>query len=36
MIGAAHAHARQHEPKNVATNLVLLGLCFFVVVGRLE
>ncbi len=35
MIGAARAHAQQHEPKNVATNLVLLGLCVFVVAGRL-
>src|SRR5262245_9052427 len=35
MIGAARAHAKQHEPKNVATNLVLLALCVFVTVGRL-
>jgi len=35
MIGAARAHARQHEPKNVAVNLVLLALCMFVTIGRL-
>ena len=35
MVGAARAHARLHEPKNVATNLVLLALCLFVAVGRL-
>ena len=35
MIGAARAHARLHEPKNVATNLVLLALCLFVAIGRL-
>jgi hypothetical protein len=35
MVGAARAHARLHEPKNVAANLVLLALCAFVAVGRL-
>jgi uncharacterized membrane protein YphA (DoxX/SURF4 family) len=35
MIGAARAHARLHEPKNVAANVVLLALCLFVAIGRL-
>jgi uncharacterized membrane protein YphA (DoxX/SURF4 family) len=35
MIGAARAHGRLHEPRNVATNLVLLSLCVFVTLGRL-
>jgi uncharacterized membrane protein YphA (DoxX/SURF4 family) len=35
MIGAARAHARQHEPKNVTTSLVLLTLCGLVAIGRL-
>jgi hypothetical protein len=35
MLGAARAHARLHEPRNVATNFVLLSMCVFVVVGRL-
>ena len=34
MLGAARAHARLHEPRNVATNFVLLALCVFVVIGR--
>jgi len=34
MIGAARAHARLHEPKNVATNFVLLALCLYVAIGR--
>jgi uncharacterized membrane protein YphA (DoxX/SURF4 family) len=36
MIGAACVHARQQEPKNVATNLVLLTLCGLVAIGRLS
>lgn len=35
MIGAARAHARLHEPKNIAVNLVLLALLAFVAIGRL-
>jgi uncharacterized membrane protein YphA (DoxX/SURF4 family) len=35
MIGAARAHARLHEPRNVAINLVLLALLAFVAIGRL-
>jgi uncharacterized membrane protein YphA (DoxX/SURF4 family) len=35
MIGAARAHARLHEPRNVAINLVLLTVLAFVVIGRL-
>lgn len=35
MVGAARAHARLHEPKNVATNVVLFTLCVAVVIGRL-
>jgi uncharacterized membrane protein YphA (DoxX/SURF4 family) len=34
MLGAAYAHVRLHEPRNVAVNAVLLGLCLVVVVGR--
>ena len=34
MVGAARAHARQHEPRNVAANAVVLSLCLFVAVGR--
>jgi uncharacterized membrane protein YphA (DoxX/SURF4 family) len=34
MIGAARAHWRLREPRNVATNLVLLSLCVFVALGR--
>jgi uncharacterized membrane protein YphA (DoxX/SURF4 family) len=35
MLGAARAHARLHEPRNVAANLVLLALCVVVVLGRM-
>jgi hypothetical protein len=35
MIGAATAHARLHEPRNVAINAVLFALCVFVAAGRL-
>jgi uncharacterized membrane protein YphA (DoxX/SURF4 family) len=35
MIGAARAHARLHEPRNIATNLVLLALCAIIAIGRL-
>src|SRR5262245_35846637 len=31
MLGAARAHAKLHEPRNVVANFVLLGLCAFVV-----
>ena len=34
MLGAARAHTRLHEPKNVATNIALLALCVLVVIGR--
>jgi hypothetical protein len=34
MIGAARAHARLHEPRNVAVNLVFLALCVLVAIGR--
>jgi DNA-directed RNA polymerase specialized sigma24 family protein len=34
MVGAARAHARLHEPRNVATNIVLLALCVVVAIGR--
>jgi uncharacterized membrane protein YphA (DoxX/SURF4 family) len=34
MIGAAVSHARLHEPRNVATNVVLFALCVFVAIGR--
>jgi hypothetical protein len=35
MIGAASAHTRLHEPRNVAVNAVLFAMCVFVAVGRL-
>lgn len=34
MIGAARAHARLHEPRNVAVNLALLAMCIVVAAGR--
>jgi uncharacterized membrane protein YphA (DoxX/SURF4 family) len=34
MIGAARAHAKLHEPRNVAANLLLLSMCLFVAIGR--
>ena len=34
MVGAARAHARQHERRNVAANAVVLSLCLFVAIGR--
>jgi uncharacterized membrane protein YphA (DoxX/SURF4 family) len=34
MLGAARAHHRLREPRNVATNLVLFALLVFVVLGR--
>jgi uncharacterized membrane protein YphA (DoxX/SURF4 family) len=34
MVGAAWAHTRLHEPRNVAVNAVLFGLAAFVAVGR--
>jgi hypothetical protein len=36
MIGAAVAHTRLSEPRNVAVNAVLLAICVFVAVGRLR
>jgi len=35
MIGAAWAHSRLHEPRNVAVNAVLFALAAFVMAGRL-
>jgi uncharacterized membrane protein YphA (DoxX/SURF4 family) len=35
MVGAAWAHARLREPRNVTVNAALFGLAAFVVVGRL-
>lgn len=35
MILAAGVHAKLREPRNVASNMVLLALCLFVAVGRL-
>jgi hypothetical protein len=35
MVGAAWAHSRLHEPRNVAVNAVLFALAAFVMVGRL-
>jgi uncharacterized membrane protein YphA (DoxX/SURF4 family) len=34
MVGAASAHLRLHEPRNVAANAVLFALALFVAVGR--
>jgi uncharacterized membrane protein YphA (DoxX/SURF4 family) len=34
MIGAARAHARLHEPRNVAANLVLLAMSMVVAIAR--
>ena len=34
MLGAARAHARLHEPRNVAANLVLLAMTAVVAIGR--
>lgn len=35
MLGAAYAHAKLHELRNVVANFALLGICAFVVVGRM-
>ena len=35
MVGAARIHLRLREPRSVAANMVLLGLCAFVAWGRL-
>jgi hypothetical protein len=35
MIGAAIAHTKLHEPKNVAVNAVLFTICLAVAAGRL-
>ena len=35
MVGAAWAHTRLHEPRNVAVNAGLFGLAMFVAVGRI-
>lgn len=34
MVGAAIAHTRLHEPRNVAVNAVLFAICMTVAVGR--
>jgi len=34
MMGAARSHTRLREPRNVATNIILLALCLIVVIGR--
>lgn len=34
MVGAAIAHARLHEPKNVLVNVLVFLTCAFVIVGR--
>jgi uncharacterized membrane protein YphA (DoxX/SURF4 family) len=34
MLGAARAHARLHEPRNVAANFLILAVCLFVTIGR--
>jgi DoxX-like family len=34
MVGAASIHSKRHEPRTVATNLVLLALSVLIVVGR--
>src|SRR5688572_26339126 len=34
MIPAAVIHTRQREPRNVATNMVILAACVFVALGR--
>ena len=34
MVGAAWAHTRLHEPRNVAVNIALLAVAVFVAVGR--
>lgn len=34
MVGAAYAHTRLREPRNVAANVVLFGLAVFVLLGR--
>jgi uncharacterized membrane protein YphA (DoxX/SURF4 family) len=34
MVGAARAHTRLHEPRNVAINLVLIVALAFVAIGR--
>lgn len=35
MIGAAVAHTKLHEPKNIAVNVVLFAICIAVAAGRL-
>jgi hypothetical protein len=35
MVGAAWAHSRLHEPRNVTVNAFLFALAAFVAVGRL-
>jgi hypothetical protein len=34
MIGAAASHIRLGEPRNVAANAVLFGLCMLVAINR--
>lgn len=35
MVLAAGVHTKLREPRNVATNMILLALCVFVAVGRM-
>ena len=35
MLGAARAHARLHEPRNVAANLAILAMTVVIAIGRL-
>jgi len=35
MIGAIMTHLNRNENKNLVNNIVILGLCLFVVIGRL-
>lgn len=34
MVGAAIAHARLREPRNIVVNVVLFGICLFVAAAR--
>ncbi len=36
MIGAAASHASLHEPRNVALNLVIIGVALAIAIGRLR
>ncbi len=35
MIPAAVIHYKRKEPKNVMTNVILFGICFFIAYGRM-